>query len=159
MDVLDSYYTNELLTIKRIIELIFEKYDDICIRTQKKHNYIITKNTPLLKFVKKLGDDVTSKDGENYVAKIILKDSKIETNKYLAVKIIPIKKLEYNIEEVRILEILRDYMDKYRFPVFNYIYHSFICNHNNKFVYKNANIMKTIKEKEEIQAKLVICEI
>lgn len=150
IDNFKKYYI-EVATLKRIIDLIFEKYKNICIYTKNKQNMIIANNTPLIKFIKMLGDASKSKDGENYLAKIILKNNTSESNKFLAVKIVPVRSLSRNLEEVRIMEILRNYMDENEFPIFNYIYYHFICNHDTKFVYQNSNITKTIAEKKEME--------
>lgn len=151
---MDNYnfvnYTQSITATKRLIDLIFEKYNNMCIRTSGKDNYIINNNTPLFQFIKKLGGDNKSKDGENYLSKIILKNNNIDTNKFLAIKIIPVKDLNYNLQEVRIMEILRDYMIENNLPIFSFIYHYFICDHNKKFIYQNNTIISTIKEKEQL---------
>ena len=140
---------NLRLTRKKTIKNILNKSTKNCIFTKDKNNYLYynTKENVstdnIIKFNKLLGKSNTSRDGEVY--EIVIKNIKT------AIKIIPKKKV-YNNNEIKIMELASKIVENNICPNFNLFYYSFLCNHNNKYNFKNINIKNIIKEINHIES-------
>lgn len=137
---IDKYY---------YIEEVLKEFPNLCIKRDKNNRYIFDtkKNTSIIKLVSILGTPEKSKDGESWKATILDKKKQIP----LAIKIIPIKNLEFNKREIEIMTILKKYIIDKGCPHFNLMYDNFICNHNKKYVFESKLIQEKINELEKME--------
>jgi len=137
---IDKYY---------YIEEVIKEFPNLCIKRDTKNNrfiYDIKKNTSIIKLNNILGTPEKSKDGESW--KAIILDKKKGVN--LAVKIIPIKNLEFNKREIQIMNIIKKRILNKGCPHFNLMYDNFICNHNKKYIFESKLIQEKINELEKM---------
>jgi serine/threonine protein kinase len=133
---IDKYY---------YIEEILKEFSSLCIKRDSKNTrfiYDTKKDTSIIKLNSILGTPEKSKDGESWKATVL--DKKKETS--IAVKIIPIKNLEFNKREIKIMDILKKVVLNKGTPNFNLMYDNFICNHNKKYIFESRLIQDKINE-------------
>lgn len=133
------------------IEKILNKYTNLCLKMDEKGNryiYDYSKNTPIISLEKLLGSPERSKDGESYLSCVLEKN---KCNQFLATKIIPIKKMEYNIIEVKIMEKLNKIVLDKGCPNFNIMYDNFICEHKKNFEFSSKQIKDKILQITEVK--------
>lgn len=131
------------------IEQVLKEYPNLCIKRDSKNTrfiYDTKKDTSIIKLVTILGTPEKSKDGESW--KAIILDKKKEIT--LAVKIIPIKNLEFNKREIEVMTILKNFIIDKGCPHFNLMYDNFICNHNKKYIFESKLIQEKINELEKM---------
>lgn len=137
---IDKYY---------YIEEVLKEFPNLCIKRDAKNNryiYDTKKNTSIIKLVSILGTPEKSKDGESWKATILDKKKQIP----LAIKVIPIKNLEFNKREIEIMTILKKNIIDKGCPHFNLMYDNFICNHSKKYVFESKLIQEKINELEKM---------
>jgi len=137
---IDKYY---------YIEEVIKEFPNLCIKRDSKNKryiYDTKKDVSIIKLNNILGTPEKSKDGESWKAVILDKKKAIN----LAIKIIPIKNLEFNKREIQIMDIIKKNILDKDCPHFNLMYDNFICNHNKKYIFESKLIQEKINELEKM---------
>lgn len=137
---IDKYY---------YIEEVLKEFPNLCIKRDNKNNryiYDTKRDVSIIKLNNLLGTPEKSKDGESWKATILDKKKKIN----LAIKIIPIKNIEFNKREIEIMNILKKNILNKGCPHFNLMYDNFICNHNKKYIFESKLIQEKINELDKM---------